>query len=357
MEISLIRYTMKGTRTATLATLLVTVLAASAIAGEVEDTQLLESAQRLEAEGVERALKQGANPNALSNTKRRISALGSVALGVVASERDPNSGKNAVYIVKTLFQHGGRLGIYDQDILFFPIAQGDEELVALLIDHGASPIAKLEGYTPAELAIKYNKMNVYQLLVSRGAVPVKARYAAQTKLIEAVALANMAQVRAALGEGADINGEDSSGRTALIEAVRRPMIRTDWLQLVMWLLEKGADPNKVGDSGLRGVDGIPLHVAVSMNRPMKRNNASMEEMGARVIQALLAAGARVSAMDHRGRTPLHIAAEIDHLQAAQILIAEGARVMARDKTDRTPLDYAESKQMIQLLKKHGALER
>jgi uncharacterized protein len=72
---------------------------------------------------------------------------------------------------------------------------------------------------------------------------------------------------------------------------------------------------------------------------------------------LIKAGAKVSGMDSRGRTPLHIAAEFDDVRAAEVLIQEGARVMARNVTGRTPLDYAESAPMIKLLKARGATER
>jgi ankyrin repeat protein len=65
----------------------------------------------------------------------------------------------------------------------------------------------------------------------------------------------------------------------------------------------------------------------------------------------------VSAVDSLGRTPLHIAAENDNVQAGEILIKEGAKVMPRDKMGKTPLDYAESAAMIKLLKQNGATER
>jgi len=42
---------------------LVAIVAATAIAGEVEDIQLRESALKLDIIGVETALEQGANPN------------------------------------------------------------------------------------------------------------------------------------------------------------------------------------------------------------------------------------------------------------------------------------------------------
>ena len=62
-------------------------------------------------------------------------------------------------------------------------------------------------------------------------------------------------------------------------------------------------------------------------------------------------------MDRDGRTPLHLAAKVNNIPAAEILILGGARVMARDISGRTPLDYAKSRRMIELLKQHEATEQ
>ena len=62
-------------------------------------------------------------------------------------------------------------------------------------------------------------------------------------------------------------------------------------------------------------------------------------------------------MDSTGQTPLHIAAERNHLFAAQLLLKAGAKVMPRDTLGKTPLDLAVSGDMIKLLKSYGAIER
>ena len=76
-----------------------------------------------------------------------------------------------------------------------------------------------------------------------------------------------------------------------------------------------------------------------------------------ILSELIARGAHVSSLDSNGRTPLHIAAERNHLFAAQLLFKAGAKVMPRDNEGKTPLDLAESGEMIKLLKSHGATER
>ena len=64
----------------------------------------------------------------------------------------------------------------------------------------------------------------------------------------------------------------------------------------------------------------------------------------------------MSGIDKWGATPLHAAARLDNIMAAEILIAEGARIMARDEKNKTP-DYAQSAGMIKLLKQNGAKEQ
>jgi len=75
-----------------------------------------------------------------------------------------------------------------------------------------------------------------------------------------------------------------------------------------------------------------------------------------IIEALLNAGAHISSRGYNGMTPLHIAAEQNDIHVATTLIKTGAKIMPKDDTGKTPLDYAESAEMIKLLKSHGAKE-
>ena len=117
------------------------------------------------------ALAEGANPNATSDTKRRLTPLGWLMGSMLVSDVAQVQ-KRAVEIAETLFANGAKLGPLDRNILFFPISEGNEQLVALLLNNGANPTRRLEGFTPTELAIKYQQKRVYDLLVSRGRIPV-----------------------------------------------------------------------------------------------------------------------------------------------------------------------------------------
>jgi ankyrin repeat protein len=85
----------------------------------------------------------------------------------------------------------------------------------------------------------------------------------------------------------------------------------------------------------------PLHYAVhAANKAM--------------VELLLAEKADVHGRDGGGNTPLHWASVYGSSNVAGILLGGGAEVNALNSQHLTPLDMAESDEMIDLLRKHGA---
>ena len=75
------------------------------------------------------------------------------------------------------------------------------------------------------------------------------------------------------------------------------------------------------------------------------------------VERLLSRGADVSARDGSRRTPLHIAAGMNHTEVVSLLLTHGPDLGARDVEESTPLHYATTGgalDAVRLLLQHGA---
>jgi ankyrin repeat protein len=380
------------------AAMLALAIAAPAWAGVAEDKALVYAAFNLDIEGVKIALAKGADPNTKRSELRFDGATAStpVLLSAIFG-REPISTSDALQagfsveelwqfvaerrtaIAKALFDAGAKLGSLDNISRTFlfrsPIENGNLTLVELLIDHGASVTAKLDGYTPTELAKKYDREAIYQLLIGRGGIPVDSRLAAQLALNRAAGSGDVEAMERAINNDAKINSwEDADQRTALNVALSTPIYERKQAEAVWWLLDHGANPDMrdkgFSDSPLHSFVETSAHVFYEIKKWNEEDLKALKESTGKVVNPktvralneetlihLLKAGAKISGIDKHGWTALHAAARFDNIMAAEILIKEGAKIMPRDKQGKTPLDYAESAAMIKLLKQNGATEQ
>lgn len=331
-----------------------------ASAGPAENSALLDAAFRLDLEAVKEALASGANPNsqsALVVGHKLVTPIKAVTMGGWGLERDVAE-QRALSIATLLFAHGAIIGSDDFGVLSHPVTRGEWKFVTLLLEKGASPILRTDGYTPTELAVKYDKRAIYDLLIANGGKAVSERDAAQIALVHAVAVDDHLRMRKAVKDGASIDAPDVSGTTALLSALSIPVYVADHAASVEWAIKNGADVNRWGKaSGSGETNEMPLHLFVSRNRhSMNGGDEDARRHAERTMRLILETGAKVSGMDTNGMTPLHEAAKADNLKAAEILIEAGSKISPRDKLGKQPLDYAESAAMIKLLKDYGAKE-
>jgi cytohesin len=267
---------------------------------------------------------------------------------------------------------------------------GHKEVAELLIAKGADINAKdTRGRTPIDLAINQGRKEIAKLLLSKSA---------DVSLHTAAYIGDLQRVQKFIDGGANVDANDQKGQTALHYAAKAGQIAVaklliangadvnagEWTplqeaayhskEMVELLLAKGADIKpgkwtalhsaldadrfdivdlllaKGADVNIRDHKGhTPLHIAASYaawNNP-------------KVVELLLSKGADINAKDNNGKTALSYAVKDWHTEIVELLIAKGANVNARDGAGRTPLSYAQENgypEIVELLLKHGAKE-
>jgi ankyrin repeat protein len=185
--------------------------------------------------------------------------------------------------------------------LFQAASQGDRQILAFLLSHGADWRATNgHSMTPLTIALNGENLDIARDLVLAGV---------EHDLVDLAAIGDAALVEKALKEGANVNEPGARGERALNAAAKR-----NHGDVVKILLDNGADPNAMGD------DGVPLYHAC-------RHSSTW------IIGMLLDAGADpngCAGSSSRGETPLHhlgyAAYENERgvMEAVQLLLRRGA---------------------------------
>ena len=281
--------------------------------------------------------------------------------------------------------------------LISAITTGDEELVQLMLQRGASVEARCtDQITPLMHAVNRGCLSILELLLKKGA-QIDSTTAGWTALHRAADMMNVTMVKLLLAKGADIEArspEDFSpkqhplarlgsdfddydevdasdadeGWTALLRAATKGQEA-----MVRLLAEKGADiearsPTNgtplicAAESNCEAIVGFLLESGANVDaedqfgwKPLHR--VMVNRGGEGVAQMLLSHGADINARCAYRKTPLHHAIEKGNDSMVSFLLAAGADYEARDIAERTPLHTAiESRleNMVHILLEAGA---
>ena len=318
----------------------------------------------VDIENIEKYLKMGADPNWVSGRESALSYyLGSLMLWDKEEQRS-----DSLRAIQLLFEYGAdpskytnkSLNYSKESLLFYPVANGREGVVEILLKNGVSATNWNKTqigteYSPIEYALKKGHKKVADLLVKYGAKMPDNKKILQERFVSVARNGEYKELEDLIKEGASINSVNKEGETALTAAIDG-YISIETRMKVELLLDHGADLNRDGEVSFCYGKCSPLHVAVIHTGFSFRNKSGWHKPSKRILKLLIDKGALVSKKDVRSKMPLHYAAEENNIYAAELLLSNHSKVMSKDNTGKTPLDYAESGEMIQLLKKYGARE-
>ena len=299
------------------------VLAATA-ARKDQANDLMAAVQNGDAAKVDILLQQGADPNSDAQLSRSGSTSRMSVLTVAA-------GRGDLTIVKALLAKGAdvnRLPPSDRPALDFAVGRQNLALVNLLLSAGANPLLRdREGNTPfsrskEHLAAAPNPFGGLNNLPTPAtcasipkAIPVQGYLAASccyvallqamyrdSPVIFAVRTGNVGELIALNSKGADVNAHSESEPAAILHAAA--LAQEIGALMVQRLLAAGADANARTPSGKAismdiVVGGLQFRVVAGGSTPLMlaASNANL-----RLISTLVNGGADLSARNEKGQT-------------------------------------------------------
>lgn len=328
----------------------------SAHASSKLDKQLAQCISSVNYSCVKSLLKQGVDPNLPLRVYNRVLRPVGLINYLLFSDK-PDSKKSELFaIAKLLIDKGSSIG---RGGLYFVVADGESKFLELYLNNGLRPDTVIEGKKLIEIATENNQQEIIKLLVEHGETPYNISKKSTLILIEM--MGNLFphshnEVDKLITEGGDINGEDSNNLSPLMAACRAPNIDVK-KDDILYLLDIGADPNKMANPLFKGFPEAtyPANVIIMwFGRKMLKASISTKyksrmKSGKEILFKMISRGFRISAKDILKQTPLHYAAIYDNIEAAKILVKEGAKKTDRNVDGLTPYDLAESADMIRLL--------
>lgn len=183
---------------------------------------------------------------------------------------------------------------------------------------------------PLISAMRNKNLSIVKLLLNAGTDPNIIRYSLPILRDESYSSYLDRQTNACkllLSAGAEVDGQDNHGKTALISACEYGDDNNFLMCNVKELLAAGADPNVQDNSGKTALiyaSTNPLHI-MGWNGPIEK------------IQLLLAYGANPNIQDRNGESALFYSFEFTDGKITQLLLEHGANPNIQDNEGNTAL--------------------
>ncbi|EAY16294.1 ankyrin repeat protein, putative [Trichomonas vaginalis G3] len=183
---------------------------------------------------------------------------------------------------------------------------------------------------------RFNIPSLCEYFLSIGAnVNGKDKYG-QTALHYAAKYNRKEAAELLISHGANVNEKDKDGKTAL----HFTAVFNNSKEIAELLISHGANVNEKDNNGRTA-----LHYAAVFNNRKE------------IAELLISHGANINEKDKDEKTAFHIAAEKNSKETAEFLISHGANINEKDKYGETALHftaYNNSKEIAELLISHGA---
>lgn len=238
--------------------------------------------------------------------------LGKTAIVLAISYRNAGMVKLLLELGAAHSHESKRIG----EPLYFAICHGSIKIVRMLLDAGADPNQLDDEDLPAIYnAISSDRLRMTKLLLHRGALlegdPATSN--GVTPLAMAAGYGCVKIVRLLIRRGADINATDLDGHTPLFRAI----FVANGEAAAKLLIDSGAAFDTSDHNGTR-----PLHSACQCGR-------------VELVKYLLEKGADPVRPTLPGSSPMYFAADAGHLDAIQVLVDHGVEI---DDYSRTALN-------------------
>lgn len=242
---------------------------------------------------------------------------------------------------------------YGMTALMWAAGRGSQEIVLLLLQHGADMEARNELLSVRSIEKLATGKSDYWEIIDRMGTLEANKHHGWTALVWAARNGKTDLINLLLNRGADVNAITKDGFTALVHAIDNKHVETAHL-----LLQRGADPDLIEAGCSPALPTAAGYGFVNLVKAILERGANInavDDVGhkalcnavannqSEVLVLLLENALDVNAIcpGLAEWPPLHFAAQADALECARILIDHGANIDAKDSLNgMTALAFA-----------------